>query len=43
MRRELFDKVSELQRDIQTSVAQFVPISEMNLRLETKADKSALQ
>lgn len=37
-RKELFEKISDIQQDIASSVSQFVQISEMNKLLDSKAD-----
>ena len=38
-RKELFEKISDIQKDISQSVSQFVQLSELNQLMETKADK----
>ena len=38
-RKELFEKITDIQKDISQSVSQFVQISELNQLIEAKADK----
>ena len=38
-RKELFEKISDIQKDISQSVSQFVQLSELNQLMESKADK----
>lgn len=40
LRRELFEKISELQRDLAASVAQLVTNQDLSHRLEGKADRT---
>ena len=42
-RKELFEKISDIQQDIASSVSQFVQISELNKLLDEKADNSLVQ
>ena len=42
LRRELFEKITELQRDIAGSVANYVTVSDLNLKLDGKADRLQL-
>ena len=39
LRRELFEKVTELQKDIAQSVTSIAKQSDLNMRLDAKADR----
>ena len=42
-RKELFEKISDIQQDIASSISQFVQVSELNRLLDEKADSALVQ